>query len=205
MPECWQHSFKIVLFPRCCWGLSCAVLFDICECSVLPRLCFVTTNCVCTVCLLLGKYIGWRAKVDFKFSDYTLGLLTKQISFYSTKDNYLKSGNVHLTIGKSCSLVSCHEMVSFLYACKNKVVLEDICDYDWNTSIDLAARDGKDIRMKQFCYIKNRMPILIAIFKSGTDQNLKIFSTFLKRGEWLVYTCWTDFLFPFFVCFVVQK
>ena len=111
-----------------------------------------------------------------------MGLLTNHISFYSTKDNYFESGNIYLTLGESCNLVSCHEMISFLYACKNKVILEDICDYDWNTSIDLAARDGKDIRMKQFCYINDDLPILIAILNSGFDKDLRIFSTFLKRG-----------------------
>ena len=143
---------------------------------------------------------GIRGTVDFAFSDVTLNQLSAAISLLESNDNATTNNNknnynyyneiskrspIKLFVHHSCDLVPCHEMVSLMWACKDKVQLMDLTHFDWNGSIDLASKDGKDIRIKQYCYIGDRIPILMAILEADFDPKLKIFKTFVRRGMFI--------------------
>ena len=145
---------------------------------------------------------GIRGSVDFAFSDVTLGQLSAAISLLDKKSDN-RDPRMKLFLHHSCDLVPCHEMVSLMWNCKDKVKLSDITRFDWNGSIDLAAKDGKDIRIKQYSYIGDRIPLLVAILECNFDSKLKIFQTFLKRGVCVCVCVCVCFLCFVLFCFVL--
>ncbi|ETO18315.1 hypothetical protein RFI_18962, partial [Reticulomyxa filosa] len=66
-----------------------------------------------------------------------------------------------------------------MQACKNRVKLKDIHSvtlFPWQRCIDLAAQEGKDIRIGSFAYlVSSPKPLLIALFNSGFDKYGEIF------------------------------
>ena len=140
--------------------------------------------------------------VGFEFSNTTINQLkseilsleknatlvknTKDKNIFSTKTAVnLYNRYISFKFGSSCNMVSCHEMVSLMFAASKSgnVLLPDIgSEFDWKQSIDLASKRGKDIRIEKYGYIEDQMPILVAILLSGFDTNFGIFHTFLAQG-----------------------
>ena len=142
---------------------------------------------------MVTSCIGTRGTVEFAFNSVTLRQLSAAISLLDKKSDY-RHRRMKIFLRHSCDLVPCHEMVSLMWNCKDKVRLSDITRFDWDTSIDLAAKEGKDIRVEQYGYMGDRIPLLVAILECNFDSKFKIFRQFLERGLFLdnfLLMCWT--------------
>ena len=145
--------------------------------------------------------------IGFEFSDVTINQLKSEILLLENNATLIKKASdtnifskptiksaqtsnlyhsyISFKFGFSCNLIPCHEMVSLMFAASKSgnVLLPDIgTKFNWNRSIDLASKRGKDIRIGEYGYIEDQMPILVAVLQSGFDTNFKIFETFLLRG-----------------------
>ncbi|ETO30039.1 hypothetical protein RFI_07084 [Reticulomyxa filosa] len=91
-----------------------------------------------------------------------------------------------IKMGKACKLVSIHSVVQLMEACKDRVTLDDIHDpehFPWQQCINLAAKEGRDIRISSYAYLQTTsQPLLIALLNSGFDEKGKIFQLLLQNG-----------------------
>ncbi|ETO31621.1 hypothetical protein RFI_05500, partial [Reticulomyxa filosa] len=156
-----------------CPLLGSNMVYDFSETSIKPKKKSININIY--LYLYLYLYLCIYAPINKNKSKLAASVLVLE----------KKPELVEIQMGETCGLVSIHAVVQLMQACQDRVQLTDISDksFPWQSCINLAAAEGRDIRIGSYAYLLNRpQPLLVAVTNSGFDKDGNIFRLLLQNG-----------------------